>query len=798
MRIPRANRRVGLNPTSTPYSTANVAAPAQAMQSVAGGIQKVANGVDRWIEADIKEREKLDDFQTKIALTRFQADQERQQTSYDQAISGDGRNHTAGRLESYDQASNALIQTLPNNDRTQQQAKLFIERSRANYGSRSHKTQLGHISTYKANAISETVTGSLLPSVTGEYETAATALGVVDQIVSQTDGIRAQDKEALKRQATRAVLEAWVSKAGVDGLEQAKALVANGEAAANSNKPTKTTKVLTSGRKRSASGWARNNKVWAGLDGFEKAAVMSLMEADGMDADDAKNALGAMINRAAKSGEHLGAHVSNKIYQPTIEPAQERRLNRILKSKHFETLTEWAKRRAQGLESDPVKGATHFLAPGHVMEALERKNPRKYHNWGPRGSNWTGYSYKTKRYKNQTHSDKSHAFLAPEGAYSVSENAIQSEPDVALREGNPHDQGPQLPQMSLQDFRWFSNLVDSANKKLITRKRFELGELADADVASVRETGTPVGGFDFDEYAKVATPRKLERYVQRRKEAEAEFKAIDGMAEMSIEDIHARVEGLKPVPGSSDFDDENTVYERADRKARDLLRLRERDPAEAVAKSQEVQDARANLDKDKPETVQRLIKARIAAQDRLGIPSHMVRAVTQREARLIAGPIKAASEIDQFDVLEKTYNSLKVTHGAYADEALTSAIELITKSKDRSLVLTEAIKGFMEDDEKAAKAALDQAGELKDVEAQEEAVGSSIGVMRAWNWITGDDEEVDTAVAAKEAEKRKAFPKPSQAAIEALQANPDKLEEFEKLFGPGAGDQALEALANAE
>lgn len=165
--------------------------------------------------------------------------------------------------------------------------------------------------------------------------------------------------------------------------------------------------------------WTASNELWNSLDDYQKAAAMALMEADGRNFNDARNAAGAMVNRAAKSGESLGEHTSKPIYQPTIEPAQQQRLSGILKSPEFGSLTTWVKARSAGDEPDPVAGATHFLAKPQVMLSLESRQPDKYKNWGPRGDNWTGYDPKTGQYANQTIEDGSHAFLAPEGKFSA-------------------------------------------------------------------------------------------------------------------------------------------------------------------------------------------------------------------------------------------------------------------------------------------------------------------------------------------------------------------------------------------
>ena len=127
-----------------------------------------------------------------------------------------------------------------------------------------------------------------------------------------------------------------------------------------------------------------------------------------------------MLNRAAKTGESLGQHVSRAIYQPTIEPAQWARLNRIIRLPEFAELAQLARDRFDGKVKDWVKGATHFLAHESVMLKLSggvRPDPynpgqyvgnsRKYFSW----PKWTGFDAKTGSYRGVVFRDKSHAFL---------------------------------------------------------------------------------------------------------------------------------------------------------------------------------------------------------------------------------------------------------------------------------------------------------------------------------------------------------------------------------------------------
>jgi hypothetical protein len=161
--------------------------------------------------------------------------------------------------------------------------------------------------------------------------------------------------------------------------------------------------------------WTTTNETWKGLTTYEKAAAMSLMEADRADPDNAKNALAAMVNRAYKNKNDLGEHVSSRLYQPSFEPAQEKRLGGIVKMPAFKALTAWAQSYSDGNEDDPTGGATHFLAHAPVMLSLEAEEPWKYRSW--RG--WSGYDPVLRDYRNVTFKDRSHSFVAPEGAYSV-------------------------------------------------------------------------------------------------------------------------------------------------------------------------------------------------------------------------------------------------------------------------------------------------------------------------------------------------------------------------------------------
>lgn len=157
--------------------------------------------------------------------------------------------------------------------------------------------------------------------------------------------------------------------------------------------------------------WGNDDPTWQRLTGPQRAAAMALLEAEvgqgGIDATSARNALGAIINRAESEGQPLSDHVSRRIYQPIIEDNQRSRLQSILQSPEFQELSTLAERRASGEVPDWVGGADHYLAPPQTMLALEAKDPRKYRSW----RNWTQFDPETNQYGNVVMTDKSHHFL---------------------------------------------------------------------------------------------------------------------------------------------------------------------------------------------------------------------------------------------------------------------------------------------------------------------------------------------------------------------------------------------------
>lgn len=158
---------------------------------------------------------------------------------------------------------------------------------------------------------------------------------------------------------------------------------------------------------------------WKNLTPRQKWAAMTLLETGNSKPDAAKNVAHAIYNRSKLEEVPIDKHIETRkgrgygIYQPLYEPAQQKRMGQILRSQQFSEMLDYVDKIEKGEVEDTTKGATHYLVPPSVMLREERKNPRKYKNWGPRGINWTGYDESTGKYANETVTDGVHNFLVP-------------------------------------------------------------------------------------------------------------------------------------------------------------------------------------------------------------------------------------------------------------------------------------------------------------------------------------------------------------------------------------------------
>lgn len=303
--------------------------------------------------------------------------------------------------------------------------------------------------------------------------------------------------------------------------------------------------------------------------------------------------------------------------------------------------------------------------------------------------------------------------------------------------------------------------------------KYDLTKQVDDDVASVEATGT---GRDIspERVATTLGPVKYAEWQDRRTAARNTWLVTNDMPSMPDADLQARVVSLQPKAGDADFAQKQQVYDSAQKRASDLMKLRRTDPAQAVLEIPEVRDAHRAIDARDPVTVQRAVTASLAAQTAAGIPEGVQSPITRDDAKRIAAPLVAVSRVtpegivtrDERKVLEGVVRTVQSTYGPYAERVLPHVIEEGIKDRQFGPIATTIFKKLVR-------------GEAI-MPSDRTAVERSSDVANATQAITA------TSTASK------SMPAPSYGAIQLLISKPELAPQFDQKYGSGAAGRLLQ------
>lgn len=669
--------------------------PRVADYEVAGAL---ARGVGDFAGALKTRFEKADDYEVQKALVDFDLQQEKRLDDAKREAEPDARDFTAKYRGGYDQGATEFMKGVPRHLREKVDTAL-VKRG-AMFEKRAYDFELAQRDKFHIDDVNTKAQDFL-------NETTAKPESFIENAERGQALIRASRLPASHKLKFQKQFLEQNEELAIEALrERAKA---NGEdLTALRERVRKVPRGATIGQRSSPDGWNLNRSEsmpqftatprsawgsdpeWQKLTDVEKAAVMSLLEADQkggkIDMHSAKNALGAMINRAAKDKENLGAHVSKPIYQPIIEPAQYKRIGRMIASPEFEELVQLAQSRVAGETPDWVDGATHFLADERVMLALEAREPNKYRSW----RKWTGFD--GTQYKGVIHRDGSHAFLAPEGKFSAE---FGGAPGGVPEGGGPDAEvaadGRRLAandDLVEDDGAEFRNLSSTKRRKLLykidTDQRGIAKQIVDGEIAKIRRGEMPVTNAFDRALPQLTHQQRIEAQarVKRARVYADTTRKLNDLSDSDMDDAVARLAvGPDTPPEEAAWMDK--AHSEALAHAKRIKELRKADPIAAlegnverrVRPADEIGQARqkirsmlgigVNVGVDaegKPVAQQQaippdgkmvqdswklLLDARVAAQRRVN-PDGEVRYITKKEAEdLLALPTGATKVTDK-------------------------------------------------------------------------------------------------------------------------------------------------------
>jgi lysozyme len=201
----------------------------------------------------------------------------------------------------------------------------------------------------------------------------------------------------------------------------------------------------------------------------------------------------------------------------------------------------------------------------------------------------------------------------------------------------------------------FAKEAASARDVRLQSRLWDLKQQIDDDVQSVRKTGVGRENIEIDAIKRAVEPSVWNKYVNDRREAEMEFEAGRDLDTMPTGDLKSHVDRLVPEPGSADYGLRAKVYDKVKKRADKIRELREKDPAAAVNDFPEVKRAAADYKVAQDEggaDIGKVVKARLDAQTRAGIPAYDQSPITRAEGKALLDLPSNTSTLP-----EKEYNA---------------------------------------------------------------------------------------------------------------------------------------------
>jgi hypothetical protein len=304
--------------------------------------------------------------------------------------------------------------------------------------------------------------------------------------------------------------------------------------------------------------------------------------------------------------------------------------------------------------------------------------------------------------------------------------------------------------------------------------------LAD-DLASLRDTGAGVefGGapLSFDTVKNVLGEAEALQWTEQRTDAQAVFSATHGMKALPDEEIEKRLQQLEPVSGAAGYARDRMVYDTAEKQANAILKQRRDDPAGAAEQ--------AFADTAKIEDPLERVKARLKAQDALGIQPLQRQPLTNAEAGALADRIQLVeADPDALNAeMRGMMDDVQKTYGTYADEVVAQVLRQRGLRRDTSMIGASLMREL----NIGVLPARDDVRSYINAQRRDMAADAMDGTPQKTKMLSrwaSDAKPAKPPVAGR----AKA---PNAAQLQLLKNNPDLAPQFDAKFGKGASELFL-------
>lgn len=208
--------------------------------------------------------------------------------------------------------------------------------------------------------------------------------------------------------------------------------------------------------------------------------------------------------------------------------------------------------------------------------------------------------------------------------------------------------------------------AEQRNREQFLINQVELRDKMQADLSSRSDTGVPVAGVDENAFKQAYGPKwqkPWENYKNQAQRADTIYHARSGLTDLSDQEILARIDQTKPVPGSANFNDEKAAHGIVVQTASQIITARRQDPvAFAVKNSPSVREAYKAMQEAPTDAgaSANYVRALDAAQEKYGVPAANRRILGETEVKQIAADIDnlpADQRVQRISALEQLYGS---------------------------------------------------------------------------------------------------------------------------------------------
>lgn len=245
--------------------------------------------------------------------------------------------------------------------------------------------------------------------------------------------------------------------------------------------------------------------------------------------------------------------------------------------------------------------------------------------------------------------------------------------------------------------------VSAANRASVVDKVAVQNQMED-NLALIRTTGQGRPDFDETKIASTLGEDDYLKWVDKRNEAHRTFTAVQGMKEMTPEQLSDRVDEYQPNPAAADFASQQAIQASVLKEADRISKMRSSRPDKAALEFPEVKSAYekavAGIADGKPVAadVQAMVKLMINQQRQFGVRPEAAAPIPREWAFDIGQSLTRVPEMsgrnleDVRAAVIVQYNSLYEYFGDYTDEVIIYAL---SQYKGVSQMNADTITGYM-------------------------------------------------------------------------------------------------------